>query len=129
MNTSPAYVVHNDRPQPAPAQQQMMNGHGADHSVPQKIETLNVFDFLATEFPPREQMLAPWLPVKGLAMIHAPRGIGKTQIALGAAWAVATGTGFLKWTAPQPRRVLILDGEMPAVTLQERLRVISNASE
>jgi putative DNA primase/helicase len=94
-----------------------------------KIQTRNIFEFLNAEFPPRELMLAPWLPVQGLAMIHAPRGLGKTHIALGVAWAVATGGGFLKWKAPQPRRVLLLDGEMPAVTLQERLQALSSTSK
>jgi putative DNA primase/helicase len=84
--------------------------------------------FLALEIPPRRCLLAPWLPQQGLAMIHAPRGIGKTHIALGTAWAVATGTGFLKWKVPDDvgaRRVVVLDGEMPAVVLQERLRAIT----
>ena len=53
-------------------------------------------------------------------MIHAPRGIGKTHISIGAACAVAAGTGFLKWSAPKPRRVLFIDGEMPGAMLQER---------
>jgi len=84
--------------------------------------------FLAMKIPPRQCLLAPWLPMQGLAMIHAPRGIGKTHIALGTAWAVATGTGFLKWKVPDDvgtRRVVLLDGEMPAVVLQERLRAIT----
>ena len=62
-------------------------------------------------------------------MIHAPRGIGKTHVALGTAWAVATGGGFLRWTTPSGAfRVLLLDGEMPAVVLQERLRSVVSAS-
>jgi putative DNA primase/helicase len=73
-------------------------------------------------------MLAPWLPVQGLAMIYAPRGTGKTRMAHGVAHAVATGSGFLRWTAPQPKRVLLLDGEMPAATLQEMLRATVQAS-
>ena len=70
-------------------------------------------------------MLAPWLPVKGLALLHAPRGLGKTHVALGTAYAIATGTGFLRWKAEKPWRVLLLDGEMPASALQERLKTIS----
>src|SRR5262245_15985053 len=96
---------------------------------PSSIVSLNVYDFLAKEFPPRELLLAPWLPVQGLALLHAPRGIGKTHTALGVAWAIGTGTGFLKWKAPAPRRVLLLDGEMPAVVLQERLKEISSRSQ
>lgn len=67
----------------------------------------------------------------GLAMIHAPRGIGKTHIALGTAWAVATGTGFLRWKVPEDvgaYRVLLLDGEMPGAVLQQRLDRVVKAS-
>ncbi len=86
---------------------------------------ISVEELLATEFPPREMVLAPWLPTKGLAMIYGRRGLGKTHVALGIAWAVATGGGFLRWTAPKPRRVVILDGEMPGETLKTRLAEIS----
>ena len=54
-------------------------------------------------------------------MIHAPRGIGKTHVAIGIACAVAAGTSFLRWNAPQPRRVLLIDGEMSGGMLQERV--------
>lgn len=59
-------------------------------------------------------------------MLHAKRGVGKTHVALGIAYAVASGGNFLKWHAPAPRNVLYIDGEMPAITLQERLRKISS---
>ena len=78
-------------------------------------------DFMATKFPPRELILSPWLPEKGLAMLYANRGVGKTWVGLNIAWAIATGGSFLKWQATKPRKVLIVDGEMPANVLQERL--------
>jgi putative DNA primase/helicase len=62
-------------------------------------------------------------------MIHAYRGIGKTQLATECGYAVATGGRALKWHAPRPRKVLIIDGEMPAATLQERLARVSSASD
>lgn len=95
------------------------------HPAP-PIESINVFSFLAKDFPPRELMLAPWLAVQGLTMVAAPRGVGKTHIAVGVAYAVATGGEFLRWKAPQPRKVLLLDGEMPAALLQERIRETQN---
>src|SRR5687768_16083949 len=66
----------------------------------QPVTAINVDEFLSKKLPPRETLLAPWLPLQGLAMIHAPRGIGKTHLALGTAWAVASGGGFLRWTTP-----------------------------
>ncbi len=83
---------------------------------------------LGTVFPPRELVLAPWLPAKGLAMVYGPRGIGKTHLSLGIAYAVASGGEFLRWQAPRPRRVLVIDGEMPAIVLQERLAAIVAAA-
>jgi putative DNA primase/helicase len=69
-------------------------------------------------------ILDPIIPEKGLAMLYAVRGTGKTHVALGICFAVAAGTKFLKWSAPKPRRVLLVDGEMPAAALQERLASI-----
>jgi hypothetical protein len=89
--------------------------------LPKPFRPIDLADFLSRNFPPRENLLAPWLAAKGLAMIFAPRGVGKTHLALGVSYAVASGGAFLKWRAEKPRRVLLLDGEMPPAVLQERL--------
>ena len=116
----------------------MPNDSGADFTMEDKpagaarkpYELLTVDDLLAANFPPRETVLAPWLPSKGLAMIYGPRGIGKTHLTLGCAYAIASGGTFLRWRAPVPRRVLVIDGEMPAVVLQERMaRIVEAATE
>jgi putative DNA primase/helicase len=93
------------------------------------VTAIGLTDFLTMEVPKREAMLTPWLPVGGLAMIHAPRGIGKTQTAIGTAWAVASGGGFLRWKSPEARRVLFLDGEMPGADLQARFQRVVDASQ
>lgn len=95
-------------------------------SFPQPIR---LADLLAMEIPPRKLLLAPWLPEKGLAMVAAPRGIGKTHVALNVAYAVASGGSFLRWKAVTPRPVLYIDGEMPAVALQERLARIAKHAD
>ena len=64
------------------------------------------------------------IPEKGLALLYASRGTGKTHVALGIAHAVATGGAFLNWQAPKARRVLVVDGEMPAADLRQRLHTI-----
>ena len=94
-----------------------------------RFKTVTLVELLSKELPARENVLMPWLPCQGLAMIHAPRGVGKTHIALGIAYAVACGGKFLKWHAVIPRNVLIIDGEMPAVVLQERLASIVKSGE
>ena len=91
------------------------------HVADASFHTVDVMTLLATKFPPRDMVLSPWLPAKGLAMVYGPRGIGKTHLSLGIAYAVATGASFLGWRAPRPRRVLLIDGEMPGVVLQNRL--------
>ena len=90
-----------------------------------KIRAVTMEQFLTMELPQREMLLAPFLPSQGLCLLYAKRGIGKTHVALGIAYAVATGGTFLKWQAPRARKVLYIDGEMPAAAMQERLRRIS----
>jgi putative DNA primase/helicase len=82
-------------------------------------------DFLNLNISPREMLLSPILPERGLAMLYAPRGVGKSWLGLSIGLAVAGGRSLLRWSAPRPRRVLYVDGEMPLVSLQERLRAIS----
>lgn len=81
------------------------------------------------ELPERKMILDPILPEKGLAMLYASRGIGKTLLACGISCAAAAGGSFLKWTADRPRKVLHCDGEMPAAELRERLRQIIDGME
>jgi putative DNA primase/helicase len=92
--------------------------------IPPRFRPLTVAEFLSLNFPPRELILDPWLPTQGLAMIHSARGIGKTHLALSIAYVVATNTGLRGWSAPTPRRVLYIDGEMPATAMQRRLAAI-----
>jgi putative DNA primase/helicase len=101
-----------------------------DSSAPKpRLRPVTLAEFFCLEIKPREMVLDPIIPQKGLAMLYASRGTGKTHLALGIAYAVATGTKFLKWAAPKSRRVLLVDGEMPAAALQERLASIVNSTE
>jgi hypothetical protein len=103
---------HEARPSPPEDKRHALNG------TPVVVDTLQ--DFIALPLPKREHVLAPVLPAKGLAMLHAARGIGKTHAAMGMAYAVSTGGQYLRWRAPTPRKVLYVDGEMPAEALQAR---------
>lgn len=85
-------------------------------------------EFVAMQLPKREAILAPWLPRPGLAMVYAPRGIGKTWLSANIAWAVATGGAFLRWSADRPVKTLIVDGEMPAADLQRRFETIRRST-
>jgi len=94
-----------------------------------RLLPLSAAEFLTLELPPRGLILDPILPQKGLMLVHAFRGIGKTHLALGIAYCAATGGRMLGWSAPKPRRVLYLDGEMPADAMQARLAAIIAGAE
>ncbi len=97
----------------------------SQRETPQAYRVLTGHDLLALELPPREYIVSPWLPERGLAMVYGPRGIGKTHLILHIAHAVACGGEFLGWQVPKPRRVLVIDGEMPAIALKERLAMVA----
>jgi putative DNA primase/helicase len=88
------------------------------------LQPVGIKDFLALEIPARGMLLSPVLPEKSLAMLYAPRGVGKSWLGLSIGVAVASGGSLLKWEAPSPRRVLVADGEMPIADLQARLNSI-----
>lgn len=86
-----------------------------------KLEALTVEEFVAADLPERKLLMGPWLPVGGAAMIFGPAGVGKTQLALSIAMAVATGSSLLGWPVPEPRKALFIDGEMNPSDIQHRL--------
>jgi putative DNA primase/helicase len=87
------------------------------------LASITLHDFLNHCIPQREMILAPVIPTQGLVMLYAMRGIGKTHVSLSVALTVATGGGMLggRWKAEKARHVLFVDGEMPAIVLQQRL--------
>ncbi|MDR2012098.1 MAG: AAA family ATPase [Rhodanobacter sp.] len=81
------------------------------------------------DLPEREILLSPWLQSQSLVMIHAWRGVGKTHVALGLSYALASGGEFLGWRAPSASPVLYVDGEMPVSALKDRVARIVAASD
>jgi len=96
----------------------------------QKLRAITVSELLRFEFKAHEYILEPWLTTQSLNMIFGYRGVGKTHISLGIAYAVASGGNILQWQSPKPRGVLFIDGEMPGYSLQERMaKIIANADK
>lgn len=93
------------------------------------LVVVSIHDLLTIQLPSREVLLAPWLLSQSLNMVYAWRGVGKTHVALGIAYAVASGGAFLCWQSEAPHKVLYLDGEMPGPALQTRLAAIVAASD
>ncbi|TVM13537.1 RNA polymerase subunit sigma-70 [Oceanidesulfovibrio indonesiensis] len=91
---------------------------------PPQLVAVDAVDFMEFDLPERGFILYPVIPYQGIVEAYAPRGIGKTYVALSMALAVATGDSLFSWKAPEPKRVLYVDGEMPARGMQERLRAL-----
>ncbi len=92
--------------------------------VPQSV---SVLDFLKMDLPPRRWLVEELIQERDITMVHAWRGVGKTHFVGHLAWAVASGTPFLRYTVPQPAGVLLIDGEMPQEDLQNRFATCANS--
>jgi hypothetical protein len=88
---------------------------------------LTAEELTTTALPERATLLDPILAANSLALFYGPRGLGKTFVAMGIAWATASGGSFLNWHASRPHRVLYVDGEMAAAGLQARLKLLGSA--
>jgi putative DNA primase/helicase len=103
---------------------------GVDMGAPAPVRILDATTFLSMDLPPREPLIlgadgSPIMRRKDNVLIYAPAGVGKTWTR--DAWAVMlarAGSWVRGWPAPAPRRVLIVDGEMPGGMAQERLRKV-----
>lgn len=93
------------------------------------LRTVSLGALLDTSMTPRQWLLAPWLREQESALIWAAPGVGKTMLTLSIALAIAGGGALLGWRSPKPRRVLIIDGEMPLDDLQARLGSLAGAVE
>jgi hypothetical protein len=99
-----------------------------DSSAP-RLQAVSLPDLLAMSLKPKEMVLAPWMASQSLSMLHAPRGVGKTWLSLNIGYAISSGGKFLNWNSLKPRGVLIIDGEMSANSLQERLSRLVASSD
>jgi len=114
--------------QPRPANGHIPRAHGLPEHDAVCLTTMSLSAFVRLNLPRREYVLSPILPTRSLAMLYAGRGVGKTRVGMGLSYAVASGREFLRWKADKPRRVLYVDGEMPAELMQERVLALMAAS-
>lgn len=87
-----------------------------------RVQTITLARLLEHQFAPREDLVGPWLRQGESAMLWASPGTGKTLLTLTLAVMAAGGGSVLGWTAPAPRKVLLVDGEMAVEDLQDRAR-------
>ena len=90
----------------------------------QPLKVITLGGLLAHPFTKREHLLEPWLRQGESVMVWAASGLGKTMLTLTMALAVAGGGEFLEWRSAKPRKVLVVDGEMHAEDLRDRLEML-----
>jgi hypothetical protein len=76
---------------------------------------------LAEPDTPFEGLAKDLLAPGAITIVSAPKGLGKTQVALNLAVALATG-GIFRGEPVQPVRVLLLDRDNPEAVLKQRVR-------
>ena len=78
--------------------------------------------------PPREPIAGEWFKQGDLGFLFAPRGMGKTWLAMQLATCVAESRDFGPWTVTKPRSVLYVDGEMAMDSTKTRHAALSHGS-
>ena len=84
-----------------------------------ELKIYSLEEFASLNLPPKEYMVDPIIPCRGLVEIYSRTGVGKTTFALTMGIAVALGKSFLKWSVPKAKEVLYIDGEMSPQDMQE----------
>lgn len=91
-----------------------------------EARAIGIDDFLIKKFPERPYYLHPWLQPGSLVMIYGTTGIGKTFLRDSIALALTHGTNIEPWKVETVAGVLIVDGEMPCQSIQNRLKMLSH---
>lgn len=99
-----------------------------DNTV-QKPNIFSVGDLLDMDLPEIKWLLYPFIPQKGVCMISAPRGVGKSFLAMTMAISIASSIDFLGFKTEQQYKVLYIDGEMNGKMLQERFSKLIDGME
>ena len=82
---------------------------------------LSAEDLVTTPMPRRTALLGQWMKQGDLGYLFAPRGAGKSWMAMLIAQAVADGLPLGQWSAGEaPRPVIYFDAEMNLADVQER---------
>ncbi|MFQ9868298.1 MAG: AAA family ATPase [Bilophila wadsworthia] len=84
-------------------------------------------EFLSMSIPERGYLLSPVLPVQGIGILYAPRGIGKTFAALSTLLAVASGGAVFNWRAPMPSERCMWMGKCPPLPCRTAFPLLSTA--
>ena len=135
--TAAEFVTHCDRlvaeaeAKETPAEKEQKRRDLAEFDDRSQRETLKrtlptLPDILYRTIPPRDTLVthngAPFLLAPSINMIFAYRGLGKSIVALMLAKILSQGGEWLGFKSNGGNSVLLVDGELPAAQIQERLR-------
>ena len=82
--------------------------------------------WLTRKLPLRDYLLGTVFCTTSRWLIFGDTGIGKTLFALSMAAAMASGHSFLGWAGKRRACVMYLDGEMPAETFKDRMKLVAD---
>ncbi len=87
-------------------------------------------DLSSLELEQRQPLLGAWMKQGDFGYLFAPRGAGKSWMAMLIGNAIAEGLSLGEWQAGEgPRSVYYFDAEMNLADVQERMRIIGITSE
>lgn len=86
----------------------------------EKLAPITMSELWEMEIDKREELLGNLILSKTINNVSAPAGLGKTNVCLSIAAAIASGGRFLKWEATVASKVLYIDGEMLLEDLKNR---------
>jgi hypothetical protein len=92
---------------------------------PPELEGLTADAWAAKQLPPRDHLMGTLLSTTSRWMVQGDTGVGKTLFVMAIAMGAAANRQILNW-APcgRKRRVMYVDGDMPAETFQERVKLM-----
>lgn len=90
-----------------------------------KLEPMSTKELLQKKIVIRIRLLGRLILSKTINNICAPAGVGKSNVGMSMAVAMATGSTFMKWNAEEVSRVLYVDGEMLLEDLKIRTEALS----
>lgn len=101
----------------------------SDDAPPEKPfrKTFSAAAYLRISCPPVDDLLAPIIPMDGVAMMSGEKGVGKTFLAMSIAMAVASGKDVFGWSCTQKRSVFFVEPELTVSIGQARLNMIAES--
>ncbi|OAF11781.1 hypothetical protein AYJ54_07935 [Bradyrhizobium centrolobii] len=92
----------------------------AEIKIPDDLP-LSIDAWRERDLPPPDLILGKWLSTTSRALISAPTGLGKSNLAIALGQRVAANIGFLHWNPGRRVKVLYIDGEMSRRLLKQRV--------